>query len=237
MHKERELADKYGKVRPVIHAGWRGKRWIAVGDLLLSSSQWKTFVDFLGDYIKFVLTPEWGMQELAKPLQQRHVIMQWYERVCGFQKEHIGTAGEIVQFVPSGVVAAYFSLAYDLYLLNHHQCLQTSLVRRLKHSDQFQGARYELFAAATALRAGFDLHFEDESDGRSKHPEFIATHIATGQKVAIEAKSRHRDGVLGRLGRTPKGDVSSYCGRPLFGAGLYVWQDRHEWRPAGKYTT
>ena len=37
--------------------------------------------------------------------------------------------------------------------------------------------------------------------------------------------------------RTPKGDVSSYCGWPLFGVGSDVWQDRHEWRPPGKYTT
>ena len=39
------------------------------------------------------------------------------------------------------------------------------------------------------------------------------------------------------LGGTPKGDVSSYCGRPLFGVGSDLWQDRHEWRPPGKYTT
>jgi len=50
------------------------------------------------------------------------------------------------------------------------------------------------------VRAGFELRFENESDGSSKHPEFIATHKAMGTVVAVEAKSRHRPGVLGHPG-------------------------------------
>lgn len=33
-----------------------------------------------------------------------------------------------------------------------------------------------------------------------EHTEFTATHNATGQKLSVEAKSRHREGVLGRPG-------------------------------------
>jgi hypothetical protein len=203
LQRKMEQEQMYGKVRPIIQADWRGKKWIAVGDRVLWSKNWKTFIDVLGDYIKFVLTPEWGRVEQAKPLEHRHVIMQWYNGVCDFQREHIPVLGEITQAVPNGTVAAYYSLAYDLYLLNHHQLLQATLVRRLKQADQFQGARYELFTAATAVRAGLKVEFEDETDGNSKHPEFIATYPATGQKLAIEAKSRHRDGILGRAGIPP----------------------------------
>ena len=38
--------------------------------------------------------------------------------------------------------------------------------------------------------------FEDESDISRKHTEFLATHHS-GIRIAVEAKSRHRDGVLG----------------------------------------
>ncbi|MCC7293311.1 MAG: hypothetical protein IT449_14725 [Phycisphaerales bacterium] len=50
------------------------------------SSVWRTFLDFLGDYIKHVLTPAWGKAELAKPFERRHVIMQWYDGMCRHQQ-------------------------------------------------------------------------------------------------------------------------------------------------------
>jgi hypothetical protein len=71
------------------------------------------------------------------------------------------------------------------------------MVSRLKDPDQFQGARYELFAAATCCRAGFDIRYDDETDVTKKHPEFHAAHRQTGQEISVEAKSRHRPGVLG----------------------------------------
>jgi hypothetical protein len=78
--------------------------------------------------------------------------------------------------------------------------LQAKLVDRIRHVDQFQGARYELTIAATFIRAGFRLELEDESDQNRRHPEFLAVHPRTGEAIAVEAKSRHRPGVLGRLG-------------------------------------
>jgi hypothetical protein len=57
-----------------------------------------------------------------------------------------------------------------------------------------------LFATATCVRGGFSIEFEDETDATRKHPEFVATHEATGQKIAVEAKSRHRAGVLDYVG-------------------------------------
>jgi hypothetical protein len=91
-------------------------------------------------------------------------------------------------------------LAYDLYVLKDNLSLQDDIIRRIKISDQFQGARHELFATATCIRAGYAIEFENEKDGTRKHAEFIATHKQTGQKIAVEAKSKHRPGVLGFLG-------------------------------------
>lgn len=54
-----------------------------------------------------------------------------------------------------------------------------------------------MFVAATCIRAGYEIKYEDETDIKKKHPEFVATHKTTGQVLAVEAKSRHRPGLLG----------------------------------------
>ena len=40
----------------------------------------KTFPDFLYDYIKQALGPAWGNTEIAKPLSERHPILQMRQR-------------------------------------------------------------------------------------------------------------------------------------------------------------
>jgi hypothetical protein len=200
LHAEQVRRDKFGEVRPVIHADHKGYKFVAVGSQLLYSKHWRTFPDFLGDYIKRVLTPEWGKAELAKPLQERHVVMQWYDGMCQYQRRQQRDPNGLYGAVPNGPWRAYMLLAYDLYSLQHHSTLQAAVVKRLKHPDQFQGARHELFAAATCIRAGYDIEYEDEGDSSRRHPELVALHRATGQKIAVEAKSRHRPGVLGRPG-------------------------------------
>jgi hypothetical protein len=57
--------------------------------------------------------------------------------------------------------------------------------------------------AATCIRAGLELELEDETDKSRRHPEFVALH-KTSVRIAIEAKSRHRPGVLGREGDLKK---------------------------------
>lgn len=198
--KERHRREKYGYVRPVISTTFDGLRWVAVGSTVYYSKAWKTVPDFLFYYIKVVLGAEWGTNEIkTKPLEERHPILQLYHSHCLFQERHQGTknADGLYHGELDGPAAAYLQLAYDLYVLGDHLELQESLVTRLKHPDQFQGARYELAVATHCIRAGFDIAFEDETDTARKHPEFIATHRETGQLVAVEAKSRHRPGVFG----------------------------------------
>lgn len=193
--------ERFGKVKPVISGDVRGHRIVAVGDELHWSQDWKTFPDFLFHYIKTVLGGGWGNDEITKPFSERHQIMQWYDGHCRFQAQQKPGKDGIHRARLNGISAAYLFLAYDLYTLRHHGALQRSLIRRLKIIDQFQGARYEAFVAATFIRAGFDIQYEDEKDGTRKHPEFLATHKATAETIAVEAKSRHRPGVLGRPGK------------------------------------
>jgi hypothetical protein len=211
MLKQEHLRQaRFGKVRPAIQADWKEQKWVAVGNKLFNSANWKTPADFLSDYLKHVMTPAWGNAELGKPLPDRHPVMQWYDATCRLQatmKQQAGPDG-VFGVAPSGAMRAYMLLAFDLYALQHHSAEQARLVHRLRHRDQYQGARHELFAAATSIRAGYDIEYEDESDRSCKHTEFTATHRQTGVSIWVEAKSKHRSGVLGMAGeREPDDEI------------------------------
>lgn len=201
-HEARQKRFKmlYGNVKPIISIDHKGHKFVAVGNRLHFSKKWKTFHDFLFDYMITCLTPEWGNAELKKDFSERHPIIQWYQYLCEFQRHNITKEGEIYSAICTGPVGAYLSLAYDLYILRHHSLLQSKLIDRLKDKNQFQGARYEIYVAAVFVKAGFDIEFEDEADKSKSHCEFIATHKSTSRRYSIEAKSRHRPGLLGRSG-------------------------------------
>lgn len=179
-----------GLGRPIISASFEGYHFVAVGPGLYYSREWQTFHDFLLDYIKDILGPEWGTVELKKELENRHPILQWYQLVCEYRKANLVTPGQVHTAPMTGVVAAYLGLAYNLYLLAHNAKIQRALVNRLKNKDQFRGAYYETFVAAAFIKAGFTLEFEDESDGARSHCEFTATCQKTGAKFSVEAKAR-----------------------------------------------
>lgn len=188
---------KFGELRPTVHADFKGYKIVGVGDRIHWSKRVKTFADFLMDYIAMTLGGEWGNNEINKPFEERHQILQWYQRLCEFQRTLKRGQDGMIAGVPNGITKAYMLLAFDLYALRHHLALQKRVVARLKNRANFQGARHELFVAATFIKAGFDIDYEDESDSSRKHPEFVAKHRETGQQVSVEAKSRHRPGVLG----------------------------------------
>jgi hypothetical protein len=195
-HKAMELQreQQQGLGKPIISETFKGYRLVAVGGKLFYSKQWKTFHDFLADYIKTVLGGgAWGNAELKKPQSERHPILVWYEVGTRHMNELMKEPGKVHIAPMTGAVAAYFRLAYNLYLLGHNVKLQEILVRRLKDKDQFYGAHYETFVAGVLIRAGFDIEFEDETDGSTTHCEFTATFRKTGEKFSVEAKVRGRN--------------------------------------------
>jgi hypothetical protein len=197
---------QFGHVKPLIHANFRGQKLVAVGNTVFFSEKWRTFPDFLVGYARHALGSGWGQNEIAKPAAERHPIVRWYQHFCEIQKGALRNASGIYEIKADGVSSAFMVLAYDLYVLRHHDKLQEQVLRRLRRHDQFFGARYELFVAATFIRAGFDIEYEDEDDPSKKHPEFIGTHRATNFRIAVEAKAKHRTDV--KLGdETPKASV------------------------------
>jgi hypothetical protein len=171
---EKIRQDQQGLGRPIISTAINGHQLVAVGNNIFWSKKWKTFPDFLSAYIKTTLGKDWGNAEIAKPLGQRHQIMQWFDAFARYQQETIKTPGVVTGAKVTGLVACYLGLAYNLYLLAHNNELQERLVKRLLDPGNFQGAYYELIVANILIRAGFTLTLEDETVGDAKHCEFAA---------------------------------------------------------------
>lgn len=194
---QRQRQQGFGK--PIISTVALGRRFVAVKSRLFHSKGWLTFHDFLGDYIKMAMGIEWGRIEQAKPLDQRHPILLWHHHRAEQLNRGPKEPGKVHSMPMTGAMAAYLRLSYDLYALDHNAELQERLVNRLRNVDNFPGARYEVFVAATLIRAGFELEFENEDDGSTSHCEFTATYKKTGKMFSVEAK--HRAGNTFRLGR------------------------------------
>ena len=206
---EHQRQAQQGLGQPIIAAELSsGHRLVAVKNRLFHSKRWKTFHDFLIDYLKDAMGSDWGNAELAKPLDQRHRILVWYDKLCEQQRLFIKEPGVVVNSRMTGAVAAYLHLAYDLYALAHNADLRTKLVARLRDSRSFFGARYEVRVAAMLVRGGFIIEFENEDDRSRTHCEFTATSKNTGASFSVEAKRPETGRVMRQLVRALKKDAS-----------------------------
>lgn len=188
-----------GLGRPIISAkSMQGFRIVAVGGKPYWGT-WATFHSFLEDYITEVFGKLWGWEEMKRPFEQRHPVMQWSDGLVAQARKATLQRGQIFHSPMTGPVACYLSLAYDLYCLQHNAEIQQSLVKRMKVPEQFYGARFEARVAAAFVRAGFEIAFEDERDGSTTHVEFTATSRRTGRKFSVECK--RRSGIGMRLGQ------------------------------------
>jgi len=84
--EEREALDiqrrkQQGLGKPIISTDFKGQRLVAVGKRLHWSNKWKTFHDFLGDYIKFCFGKDWWLGEVKKDPEERHTILKWSKLV------------------------------------------------------------------------------------------------------------------------------------------------------------
>jgi hypothetical protein len=195
----------HGKGKPIISTEFKDMRLVAVGNELhwAPKDNTKYFPDFLGKYLKGVLDPSWGNAEIKKPLTERHQILKWYDSLCRYEATIPRQPDGSFQAKPTGSMLAWYRLGYDLYQIKHNAALQKKIIGRLRDKAFFQGARFELCVTAAMITADFEIAYEDETDGTRKHAEFIAKH-KSGVNVAVEAKSRHRSGVLDFRSSAPK---------------------------------
>jgi hypothetical protein len=182
----------HGATPPAATALWQGMRLVSAGGCLYEIPVEESWYGFLYGLLIEQIGPEWFDSEMEKPEGSGHFLAQWYHDICRRERDE---NGHFTRRNPSnevGTTLAFRSIAYDIFCMMQAINLSPKLLDRLRHPDQFEGARYELWVAATLARAGFSIEFAHEEDRSSKHGEGIATHKETGKKYWIEAKRKHR---------------------------------------------
>ncbi len=209
--KEQKVLESIGIyinfVQPVF---FNGKYIWPIGNRFVFHEQEQTFHEFIVSYLKIRLENKWLRKQEKLTENKRHFLAK-----C-FQKHHekyieISSKAEADGFfstIPSGWDQTLLSLAFDVATLEHTMQLPQRLMNRLKNEDQFQGAKYEIEVAAIFARLNYEINFLDNKEYQDiKHCEFIATHRKTGASIAVEAKSRHRRGVIHLPGSSKKDDL------------------------------
>lgn len=208
--KERERQEwiaRYGHIRPHISTDFKKHKFVVAGQKLYYAreNKWNFVTDFLCDYVPMLFGREWFEAEVGKPQDKRHPVFQCRaDGIRYMQAQGRRPDGTYFINIITGPLAAYMAFAFNLFAIEDNSRFDDSLLERLKNKDQFQGARHEVFAEATCLRAGFSIEHENERDRSQRHAEFTARHKETGQLISVEAKSRHRPGILGQKGSPGK---------------------------------
>jgi hypothetical protein len=186
-----DFESRHGHVRPPT-AALVGDKWLmAIGSRIYKQTQDGpyNFVNALHDHAVHFFGDELLDLEEGKPLADRLPPLIWLEAFVENNKSD--------RTVNVGAGAAWIRFAYDLYTIRDNSHIENRLRQRLLSRIDFQGARHELRISALCIAAGFDIFYENEADNTRKHPEFIAVDKISGQRIAVEAKSRHRRGVYG----------------------------------------
>lgn len=187
-----------------------GKRYIDVGGSPVEISHCLTFHDFLFFFFKMNFGADW-----LENANNNHPLKIWYTKTQAFIAQQETNSKGFYKASCTGAVNAILRLSYNLYLLAHNVELQKSLIKRLKQVEQFQGAYYETYVAAYLIYSGFKIEIENESDGSTKHQDYIIENPKTGVKYAVEVKLCSRENVLGSVAGN---DSFKSVGDHLYGA-------------------
>ena len=164
--QEKQREKQQGLARPIISAATGGRRFVAVGGKLLASDRWKTFHDFLFDYLRQIFGRDWLIAESKKP-EPRHPLVVHLERTIQARKASGESGSQVKQRLATGTEAFLLDLAYSLYLLEHNAKIQTTLLDRMRqrdhHDGSFYAAFYEAFVAGILIRAGYSIDFERDA--------------------------------------------------------------------------
>lgn len=206
---ERKAASVNGAVGPNEELSFGGHRFWSVGSRVYSRPGEMSFHEFVVGQLQATLGKDFWNSEMTKPLGERHQILRWYEALVAWKSASATDENAVPggwAATPSGDVLALHSLAKDLYDLESTGNVLPRMIGRIRSRDHFQGARYELAVSAIFARLGYKL-MDLESDSGSAQPEFRASR-PDGVVLTVEAKSRHRPGVLHQPGeRVPEKEM------------------------------
>lgn len=187
-HKAKEIVRQrqQGFGRPIISVEHSGFRLVFVGKKVCWSKRWVFFTDFLLDYLKDTLGRSWAQAAQAKGTP--HPVFRWMRMI----HERISVSEDTSKGIPElGYITSVFRLAYALYLIEHHDQIAPSQIKRLQnHRDEvFRPAVYETLVAAAFAVAGFEIKGAEHVRTNRKTPEFWAT-SKSGATYAVEAKCK-----------------------------------------------
>lgn len=205
-HRQERRTETMGALSIINSVVIQDQRLVPVGNRIYTvPAKASPFpVDFYQRFASDSLGPDWFNAELQKGDTDCHPVAMLYKRFIDHQTTLDRGQDGVVSTTRNGPVVAWFLFCWDLFVISHYGLCSPRLLDRLKSPQQFQGARYEITVMALFLRAGFALTLDDESDVGRKHVEFIAQDKISGEQIFVEAKSRHRVGVLGyRIGQLP----------------------------------
>jgi hypothetical protein len=180
----------FGGARTPLEQEIDKERIIVAGPQIFSIPKEWTFQEFLFRYGQLRLGEDWTIANTH--FQSPHPLVAHLIKGCSDVRPTGRRDGSFLEFTMNGDLYAFLSFAYDLFTLADNAAVQQSLLARVRNRDQYHGARYEIFVAASFLRSGFKIAFEDEGDSKTSHCEFTATHKKTGRSFSIEAKGRYR---------------------------------------------
>jgi hypothetical protein len=187
---QRYVQGDYGKVRlPEILVRKSGTAMFAVGSQYWTHSHLSSFRGCLSHMLLEEIGASFFEEQRQLDPENRHPLAIWHSLIQEWQTRHrdFGTIPEI------GGSVSWVMLAYQIYLLKENSSLPSTLLDRLRNNENFQGARYEIYVAAMMVVCGYKISWIPWTNETSV--EFIATH-PNGKKFAVEAKSRHRPGIL-----------------------------------------
>lgn len=191
-------------VRPIIFKG--GKVWVLENTVYHSRPIKQTFHEFIISILYETIGEEWRQSQLGLSERERHFIYRCSEKFYQWQAKQTKPENMVDTNIwaarPDGWTRALLSLAFDICSLKHAAHIPKNLLDRLKNKDQYQGARYEIAIAAIFARLGYEIQFLDEEKRPGPRCEFIANNIKSGEKIAVEVKSKIREGVLHTKGQS-----------------------------------
>jgi len=194
---EEQRVKTFGQVRPIMHTHVWEKQLVVVRGKIYEAPEKSTFTNFLFYHGLFLLGEEWVAEQENLRQEERHPLYLLHRQAMDFVNQQPLQPEGYVTVKPNAALSFCERFYYDLYTVDDNNALQEELLHRLRNHEQFQGARHELFVEATCLRAGFTIMRQVYTGPKPKNPEFIAVHKATQQHIAVEAKSKHRPGVMG----------------------------------------
>ena len=189
---------RWGEIGPPVNIEFQGQRLVAAYNELLPIRPNATYHEFLLHFVRYIFGEEWWNDEVKKITSERHIVVQWHDETRLIMNQRSTGHNEIQEAAMPAATGKLLNLSFALHQTRHQGLLLPSLVKRLKETRQFQGAFYEAVTSAAFSRAGFRVDLEPEGKDDLKRCEFIATHKKSGRCYSVEAKSRHRPGILGQ---------------------------------------